>query len=322
MSRLLALVILASVALVGVTGWADALYVLSGNEMNAKLNESAKAIVPQLIDMSTGIQGENIELGEGMIVTVLHNGTSMRVSAQKENVAQFLARMDLIPSPIEMVGIKAFEDHVILTISDCLTTYEEVTEPASPTTTYVQTPNLPLGTQRIVEEGEDGVRTAVYEQTWVGGEVVSRQFVEELSTTATPTIVEEGTSVTSVNASDHVTEVKYNEDGSGYLVFASGVTMRFKQAKTMTATAYTAGEKGVNHTTATGTTVQVGVAAVDKKVIPLGTRMYVMAKNVEYGMAHAEDTGVKGNTIDLYHNSYKECINFGRRSSTVYILED
>ena len=42
---------------------------------------------------------------------------------------------------------------------------------------------------------------------------------------------------------------------------------------------------------------------------------------VVYGLAVAEDTGVRGNIVDLYYNTYEECINFGRRGCTVYILE-
>lgn len=62
--------------------------------------------------------------------------------------------------------------------------------------------------------------------------------------------------------------------------------------------------------------------AVDKKVIPLGTKMYIVTNDgVVYGTAVAEDTGVKGNKVDLYYETYQQCINFGRRSCTVYILK-
>ena len=69
--------------------------------------------------------------------------------------------------------------------------------------------------------------------------------------------------------------------------------------------------------------MRVGTVAVDKSVIPLGTRMYIVASDgsVIYGMAVAEDTGVKGNKVDLYYDTYQQCINFGRRTCTVYILE-
>ena len=98
--------------------------------------------------------------------------------------------------------------------------------------------------------------------------------------------------------------------------------MKFSKAVTVTATAYTAGYDGVGTRTATGTTVHKGVAAVDKKVFPLGSKLYVMAKGMEYGYTSAEDTGMKGPKIDLYMESYQECIQFGRRTGTVYLLED
>lgn len=98
--------------------------------------------------------------------------------------------------------------------------------------------------------------------------------------------------------------------------------MKFKNAKSMTATAYTAGTGGADTCTATGTTVRIGTVAVDPKVIPLGTRMYIITNDgkVVYGMAVAEDTGVFGSKVDLYYNSYRTCINFGRRTATVYLL--
>ena len=73
---------------------------------------------------------------------------------------------------------------------------------------------------------------------------------------------------------------------------------------------------------ATGSAVCVGTVAVDTRVIPLGTRMYIVTNDgrVVYGMAVAADTGVRGNIVDLYYDTYQQCINFGRRSCTVYIL--
>ena len=51
-------------------------------------------------------------------------------------------------------------------------------------------------------------------------------------------------------------------------------------------------------------------------------KMYIVTKDgIVYGLSVAEDTGVRGNVVDLYFHSYEECINFGRRSCTVYILE-
>ena len=115
-----------------------------------------------------------------------------------------------------------------------------------------------------------------------------------------------------------------HENGGGILEFQSGTTLKFTGTKAMTATAYTAGYGGADYTTATGTFVKVGVAAVDKRVIPLGTRLYILTEDgyCVYGLAVAEDTGVFGNKVDLFFDTYNECIRFGRRPATVYILED
>ena len=121
---------------------------------------------------------------------------------------------------------------------------------------------------------------------------------------------------------DTLVKVNPSSSGSGgTLVFKSGRVVRYKYAKKMTATAYNKDEPGLGVITATGTHVRKGVVAVDKRVIPLGTRMYVVANGYEYGYSVAEDTGVVGNVIDLYFESYKGMINFGRRSCTIYVLE-
>lgn len=70
-------------------------------------------------------------------------------------------------------------------------------------------------------------------------------------------------------------------------------------ARTLTvwATWYTAASAGGSGVTATGTSVQKGTVAVDPRVIPLGTSMYIPG----YGYGVAEDTGggIIGNIIDL-----------------------
>ncbi len=70
--------------------------------------------------------------------------------------------------------------------------------------------------------------------------------------------------------------------------------------------------------TATGMRSGFGVVAVDPKVIPLGTLMYVQG----YGYAVAGDTGslIKGDKIDVFFYSTQDAYNWGRRTVTVYIL--
>lgn len=88
-----------------------------------------------------------------------------------------------------------------------------------------------------------------------------------------------------------------------------------------TATAYC--DKG---TTASGLRSQVGVVAVDPRVIPLGTRLYIESADGSwsYGVCVAGDTGgaIKGNKVDLFYDSYNQCIQFGRRGCNIYVLAD
>ena len=323
LGRCLTWMLLLSAVLAGGTGWARALYLYSdSNASAAALDESHPGINSVLLNLETGKSGENAMLTAGTLVTVRRGGETITATAQAETVEQFLSRMDIIPGPLEMVGIELMEGSVALTISDHLTVYERVTEQAEHGTVYRSTPDLPKGQERVARKGVDGQHTAIYEQTWVSGQLVTSQYVEEITSTSVDEIVEQGTAVTSVDADDKVVNVTTNADGSGYLTFASGGTMKFSKAVQVTATAYTAGYDGVDHTTATGTFVHKGVAAVDKRVFPLGSDLYVMAKGMEYALTKAEDTGMKGQKIDLYLESYQQCIQFGRRSATVYLLEN
>ena len=71
--------------------------------------------------------------------------------------------------------------------------------------------------------------------------------------------------------------------------------------------------------TSTGMKPQVGVIAVDPTVIPYHTKLYIEG----YGNAVAGDCGgaIKGNRIDLFMNTQKQCMNFGRKSVKVWIRD-
>lgn len=99
--------------------------------------------------------------------------------------------------------------------------------------------------------------------------------------------------------------------------------MRVKRVMTAVATAYDPGPLscGPNATgrTATGVRATKGIIAVDPRVIPLGTRVFVDG----YGPAVAADTGgaIKGNRIDVCFDSRRDALNWGRRTVQVLIYE-
>ncbi len=87
----------------------------------------------------------------------------------------------------------------------------------------------------------------------------------------------------------------------------------------MVATAYTASCSGCSGFTASGARAGHGIVAVDPRVIPLGTKLYIPG----YGMAVAGDTGgaIHGNRIDLGFDSMGDALRFGRRVISVYKLK-
>jgi len=105
----------------------------------------------------------------------------------------------------------------------------------------------------------------------------------------------------------------------GALASRAGSIHRFRLL-TMRATAYCPnGCCGSSYgRTATGRRAEYGVVAVDPRVIPLGTALYVD----RYGFAIAADTGrkIKGYRIDLCFPTHREAMRFGTRSVRVLIL--
>ena len=184
--------------------------------------------------------------------------------------------------------------------------------------------DLPVGQERIVQQGADGSRTALYEVTVADGREVSRRLIGESVVSAIVEIIEYGTAAEVLSEDDRISQVQTNPDGSGLLTFDSGATLKFTSVKSVTATAYTAGRGGAGYITASGTPARAGAVAVDRRVIPLGSKLYIVTDDGKYvyGLAVAEDTGVIGNRVDLYYDDYDQCILFGRRPATIYILED
>ena len=99
--------------------------------------------------------------------------------------------------------------------------------------------------------------------------------------------------------------------------------LRYLSILQMEATAYYPGPEMTNRgprqaLTYSGKPARYGLVAVDPKVIPLGTKLYIPG----YGKAEAADTGgaIKGMKIDLCFATYREAIHFGRKMLKVYIL--
>ena len=109
------------------------------------------------------------------------------------------------------------------------------------------------------------------------------------------------------------------------LVRAGGHFYRYARVLTMRATAYSANwasnGRWTGQASAIGVPLAYGVVAVDPRVIPLGTRLYVQ----HYGLALAADTGsaIQGDRIDLFFwDTPRQLANFGIQTLRVYVIDD
>ena len=302
---------------------AHALYVVS-DESYLRVDEVAGDVF--LTDGSASLVsrqgGSELALASGRTVTVTHQDLTFSTVSRQETVTELLARLDVRPSPLEMVSVAILDNGIEIIVNSEFVFYEHITNTTEHETVYQYNDKLPDWQENVLQEGRDGERREVYEVIYQDGEETARQLIDVVDTPAEPTIIEKGTRANFANNGDEVSAINTNADGSGTITLDNGQTLTFSSSRTMKGTAYTTGGK-VGTRTASGTQVRVGVVAVDRSVMPLGTKVYVVSNDGSYvyGFAVAEDTGVRGNIIDLYMDTYNECIQFGVRDCTVYILD-
>lgn len=158
-------------------------------------------------------------------------------------------------------------------------------------TVYQALPGWEIDTVQILQAGADGLRRRSVRVRYEDGIEVSRTpETEVLAQAAQPRVIGYGTKITprTIETADGVLE--------------------YWRAYTVYATSYSPSRAGVAPTarnfgiTATGKRLTRGMVAVDRRYIPLGTRMYIPG----YGFAVAEDTGsgVRGRFIDLGYDDW------------------
>lgn len=182
---------------------------------------------------------------------------------------------------------------------------EEVVKEDIPfSTKYVKDPQLEAGLSVVRTKGQSGVAEVKYIVRYEDGVEVSRKEIfRTISKEPVPQVVACGTR----------TEVS-----------RGGTVIRFVRAIEVVATAYCPCEiccgKNANGYTYTGVPAKRGVIAVDPRVIPLGSRVYVDG----YGFAVAGDIGsaIKGNRIDVCFDTHQEALRWGVKKVKVYILSD
>jgi len=229
-------------------------------------------------------------------VQVYADGREQEVRIAVPTVAQVLAAAGLTLGPLDRVeaDLDGREGQASLRVVRVRQDVE-VTREAIPYKVERQADfQLERGEERVVQEGREGIRCYKYLVTKEDGRVVKRELMD-----------------TWVEAQPRSKVVAYGTRTPEAAAAVGGMGKILE----VEATAYT----HTGNPTATGIYPYRGIVAVDPRVIPLGTRLYIEG----YGYAWAQDTGglIKGHRIDVFMETEEEALHWGRRRVKVHILE-
>ncbi len=272
-------------------------------------------VIPQLKDRLE--RNQKIVVKRAKAVTVIAEGREIGIVTCAATVEEVLEQLDVSLNPKDKVSSNL--DEII--IPDMRI---EVTRVSENIDTVVQkipyrlikrpSERLEKGQVKVLQKGKEGEVKKQFEvvmhnnkeafKTLIGEEIISKPIDQ---------IEEHGT--------------------VGVYKTSRGESVRFKKAISMKATAYDLSYescgKHPDHPhygiTRSGMKARYGVVAVDPKVIPLLSRLYIEAADGSwaYGHAVAGDTGgaVKGNKIDLFYDDAQYVKRFGIKPVKVYVLE-
>lgn len=241
----------------------------------------------RLLTQST-VSREASSQGKG----TMSRGLSVQVETSQRNLNQGAASMRVTGQEMLGPGILSPE------VGSRITGKTEVEEKEVPfETVYVESDQLPPGMSQIKEEGDTGLLHQVVTTFEVGGQPIDQQVQSsyEVKRPKKRVIIRNSKPV----GGESFDLNKFN----------------ISQALRVEATAYTyTGNK-----TATGVAAREGLIAVDPKVIAMGSKVYVEG----YGYALAADTGgdIRGNRIDVFFSTFRQCVDWGRRKVHIYVLK-
>ncbi len=264
---------------------------------------------------NTKLNEINIKRAVPVYITV--DGKQTEVMTYRDTVEEMFKDSPVKPEGIDRLEGAALQDKIsrdmLLKIVRVGVNFISKQEDIPYTVQKKANSRLDFGVEKIVQAGQEGILEKQYKVITEDGAEVNRQLLSEsILQNPVKMIVEFGTIL-------------------NYMT-SRGDTVRYTKVMDMKATAYTASfectGKAPGHPlfgiTATGIRAKKGVIAVDPKVIPLYTKVYVEidGKTPDYGYAIAADVGgaIKGNKIDLYYDSQEYVHKFGVKRVKVFIL--
>ncbi|MBR5156104.1 MAG: G5 domain-containing protein [Clostridia bacterium] len=269
--------------------------------------------------------GMKIEIYRAFNVTVTEKGETRNLVATQRTAGEVLTELGYNPKKTDKITpgydekVSDFDEITLIRVKEETIKVEEEIPYESKER---ENKSLASGARKLVQRGVPGEKTVSYKITYEDGVEVSREKVnEEVKTQPIAQIREVGPKKAT----------NYTIASAGTVQTSRSGNLAYSKVITVNATAYDASSCGKSPShpaygiTATGAKAGYGIVAVDPRVIPLGSRLYIESSDGSYvyGTAVAADTGgaIKGNRIDLCFNTRAEAIRFGRRNVKVYVLK-
>jgi 3D (Asp-Asp-Asp) domain-containing protein len=255
--------------------------------------------------------GETISYRAAVPVTLVVDGKSEIVRTSADTVGDVLGQEQVVfdchdrVTPAAPSSISADDtiriDHVRSWVERVRTAVPAPTE-------HLISFKLAVGRVKVVQKGAPGEREISYRVT----RQTDRNLTPRHTVIASRIVRKARPRVIAAGIGDYSALESFAQRG------LDGTVRLAKAAISMVATAYTANCYGCSGVTASGQRAGHGIVAVDPRVIPLGSQLYIPG----YGHAVAGDTGgaIQGNRVDLGFNSNSDALQFGRRSVIVYVL--
>ncbi len=285
-----------------------------------------------------GVGMSEITIRRVHTVEVTFRGETQKVTVNATTVAALLEQLSIAPDAYDVLSTSVEDetyDGMVITIERRNVMEETYTLSVPYGTLYVLDTTLAADQQVVLSQGIEGQIQNVDNVSYCNGLEVSR---ENLSATVISEPVDQILAVGSLEGIDPslVMENEFQSGpettggdgqlfiGDGMIITPDGQILTYTDTMSVVATAYNKADEGCTDYTAIGSFCRVGAIAVDPRMIPYGTRMYIVTNDGQYiyGIAVAEDCGgsIKGNRIDLYFDTVDECWEFGIRNATVYFL--
>ena len=308
-----------------VSAYSRAITVTDGTESRTVLTmhrDPYKALEAAGMEMSEHDEIEvsddesTITINRAMTVEVKADGVSTLLYMVEGTVADALEKAEVTVGKYDTMNTALTTE-----VSDGLSVvidrvaYREYTvNETIPFTTNTKYTNvLSPGKVVVNQYGANGSKTITYRETIVNGQVVETEKVgEKVTKNALTKEVLKGSAY----------GTPLSKAPNGIQLNAKNQPVNYKKVYTAkSCTAYSIGTRG-----ASGMKLGVGTIAVNPKVIPYGTKLWITSADGKfvYGYAIAADTGsfASGTRTfaDLYFGSYKEACYFGRRTLNIYVI--